>query len=92
MSVRRLKEMSLAEGRTSRSSARLVSEGISKLESTDQRRISSTSINCLAFCNAASCRTWFMTAALGSEDEPPNPSELLILSIVAISGFPLLWQ
>ena len=40
-----------------------------------------TSINCLAFVMAASCRTWFMTAAFGSE-EPPNPSPLLMLSIL----------
>jgi hypothetical protein len=32
---------------------------------------------------AASCRTWFMTAALGSEDEEPKPRPLLMLSIFA---------
>ena len=42
-----------------------------------------TSINCRAFVMAASCRTWFMTAALGSEDEEPKPRPLLMLSIFA---------
>jgi hypothetical protein len=32
---------------------------------------------------AASCRTWFITAALGSEDEAPSPRPLLMLSISA---------
>lgn len=84
-SVRRSREKSLAEERTSQSSARSVSGRISKLKSTYQYRLSPTSINCLAFCKAASCRTWFITAALGSEGEPPKPRELLMLSIVAIS-------
>lgn len=41
-----------------------------------------TSINCRALVIAASCRTWFMTAALGSEEEAPKPRPWLILSIL----------
>ena len=40
-----------------------------------------TSINCRAFVIAASCLTWFITAALGSV--APNPRPLLMLSIFA---------
>jgi hypothetical protein len=41
-----------------------------------------TSISCLAFCRAASCLTWFIRAAFGSEDEEPKPRELLTPSIL----------
>jgi hypothetical protein len=40
-----------------------------------------TSINCRAFVIAASCLTWFITAALGSV--APKPRPLLMLSIFA---------
>lgn len=40
-----------------------------------------TSINCRAFVMAASCLTWFITAALGSV--APKPRPLLMLSIFA---------
>jgi hypothetical protein len=58
----------------------IVSTQKSELEIEARGR--TTSISCRAFVIAASCLTWFMTAALGSE-APPKPRPLLMLSIFA---------
>lgn len=43
-----------------------------------------TSINCLALVIAASCLTWFITAALGSED---NGLKRLLMLVVGLRDF-----